>query len=83
MDKGWYTGSVVYGASNIIRVIGKERAGKDAHQDAIMTMAVDPTERFVWTGARDNLIKMWSLETGDLLATYNGHKRCLDNATAS
>ena len=75
MEKGWYTGSVIYGASpNIIRVIGAEQAGNDAHQDAIMTMAVDPTERFVFTGARDNLIKLWSLETGHLLATYNGHK---------
>jgi WD40 repeat protein len=72
VDKGWYEGSHVYASSpNIISQFG---SGEDGHIDSITNMAVDPSERFLYTVSRDNLIKVWNIDTATPVATYNGHK---------
>lgn len=72
VDKGWYQGSHVYASSpNVISQFG---SGEDGHTDSITCMSVDPSERFLYTASRDNLIKVWNIDTATPIATYNGHK---------
>ena len=47
----------------------------DAHAGWIRWVAVDPTDRIVATAGNDLTVKLWSVETGELLRTLKGHQK--------
>ena len=49
------------------------RTINDAHDGTILCVAYNPQRREIFTGAQDNLIKVWLSETGELLRTLQEH----------
>lgn len=43
------------------------------HTSPVTSLAVTPDDRFLLSGGADNLVQLWSTETGRLLKTYRGH----------
>ena len=43
------------------------------HTRPITSLAVSPDDKFILSGGADNLIHMWSVESGRLLSTFRGH----------
>lgn len=46
-----------------------------AHDKDINSLDIAPNDRMFATGSQDRTVKMWSVETGELLGTLKGHKR--------
>ncbi|KAI9499124.1 WD40-repeat-containing domain protein [Zychaea mexicana] len=46
-----------------------------AHDKDINTIAIAPNDKVFATGSQDKLVKMWSVDSGELLGTCKGHKR--------
>ncbi len=44
------------------------------HNDQVFSVAVSPDERWVATGASDNIVRLFDAKTGKLAATMKGHK---------
>ena len=51
----------------------------DAHEGYARAVTFSPNGRYVATGGNDNLVKIWSAETGDLVAELSGHERHVYN----
>jgi WD40 repeat protein len=45
-----------------------------AHRGAVLTLAIGKDGKTLASGARDHLVKLWSLADGKLTATMEGHK---------
>jgi WD40 repeat protein len=43
------------------------------HEDRVRSVAVDPRGRWIATASTDTTVRIWSLETGETLATLRGH----------
>ncbi|KAG0694178.1 hypothetical protein DFH29DRAFT_336313 [Suillus ampliporus] len=59
--------------SQLIPSITPVREFKD-HEDAIRAVAVFPNRRRMVTGSRDKTIRLWDLETGEVLKKMKGHR---------
>ena len=46
-----------------------------AHQKPLNCVCVSPNDRLVATGAQDKLAKLWDIENGKQVKTFQGHKR--------
>jgi len=70
-----------YNAGGMHRVVPKRAIfGKLRHQrtfrghsQPVYALALDPLMRYVITGSDDNMIKIWSMVTGVVLAACKGH----------
>jgi WD40 repeat protein len=54
-----------------------------AHRGAVLALAIGKDGKTLATGARDNLVKLWSLPDGKLTATMEGHKQEVSSVALS
>lgn len=54
-----------------------------AHQGAVLALAISQDGKALASGARDNLVKLWSLPDGKLTSTMEGHKEDVTNVVLS
>ncbi|CAG8568218.1 15868_t:CDS:2 [Dentiscutata erythropus] len=47
------------------------------HADGIMSLQLDDQKNRLITGSYDNTIKVWNLNTGEVVRTLTGHTRCV------
>ncbi|CAG8684318.1 19812_t:CDS:2, partial [Racocetra persica] len=47
------------------------------HTDGIMCLQFDDRNNRLITGSYDNTVKVWDLETGEVISTLTGHTRCV------
>ncbi len=55
---------------HVARVLGESRM---RHPDRVTALSYSPDGRFVASGCRDFLVKVWDLGTGREVSTYRGH----------
>ena len=55
------------------RTITEAHTSKDGKPAAVLCVAYNPQRREIFTGAQDNLIKVWLSETGEQLRTLQEH----------
>lgn len=46
----------------------------EGHEDAVLSVAFDPTGRMLASGSNDNTIRLWEASSGKLLRTLEGHE---------
>ncbi len=46
---------------------------QEGHSGLVNAIAVDRNNRFIITGSRDNTVKLWDYESGDLLRSFTDH----------
>jgi WD40 repeat protein len=54
-----------------------------AHRGAVLALAISKDGKTLASGARDNLVKLWSLPDGKLTATMEGHKEDVNHVVLS
>jgi WD40 repeat protein len=53
------------------------------HEEAVKAVAVSPDGKIVASGSADNTVKLWNLQTGEVIATLTGHSKAVNSVSFS